>query len=452
MTATADEPSKSLEHRAVGGSAWIVIGYGANQLIRLFSNALLTRLLPPSVFGINAIVLMFLQAIHMFSDLGIHASLVQNSRGDDESFVNTAWTLQVLRGFFLWGIALVCAYPLAYFYGESSLRILLPVAGLAAIAAGFNSTALATLTRHLKLGPVTKVELAAQFIGVAVMIVWAMISPSVWALIAGALVTAVANLIFSHRLDGVAPRFTMERQARGELIKFGWPLFVSTAFTFLASQGDRFVLSAYVPVALLGVYWMAAQLSQVGIAVLGSLSNSVIFPLYARIATEAPESLRPRILKIRTVLLVLAMPLPAILVVFGDLVVQILFGEEFHDAGWMLQLLSVGMIFEALTSTIAPAILATGRTFRFMCLLIARGGLVLAAAWIGVNYSGIEGLILGVVVAQAASYPVLVWAVWPTRTWMPFLDLAALVYAAGIIFLGQLIHGVIQSWVFLLVG
>lgn len=77
---------------------------------------------------------------------------------------------------------------------------------------------------------------------------------------------------------------------------------------------------------------------------------------------------------------------------------------------------------------------------------------MLAAAWIGVNYSGIEGLILGVVVAQAASYPVLVWAVWPTRTWMPFLDLAALVYAAGIIFLGQLIHGVIQSWVFLLVG
>ena len=38
-------------------------------------------------------------------------------------------------------------------------------------------------------------EIGAQVVGVAVMITWALISPSVWALIAGGIVTALVSML-----------------------------------------------------------------------------------------------------------------------------------------------------------------------------------------------------------------------------------------------------------------
>jgi hypothetical protein len=34
----------------------------------------------------------------MFSDFGLNASIIRSSRGDDPVFLQTAWTVQILRG------------------------------------------------------------------------------------------------------------------------------------------------------------------------------------------------------------------------------------------------------------------------------------------------------------------------------------------------------------------
>ena len=57
----------------------------------------------------------------------------RSSRGDEESFLNTAWTMQVLRGTTLWIICLLMSRPFAAFYGQPQLRIMVPVIGLALV-------------------------------------------------------------------------------------------------------------------------------------------------------------------------------------------------------------------------------------------------------------------------------------------------------------------------------
>jgi hypothetical protein len=45
----------------------------------------------------------------MFSDFGLNASVIRSARGDDPVFLQTAWTVQILRGVMLWLISVMLA-------------------------------------------------------------------------------------------------------------------------------------------------------------------------------------------------------------------------------------------------------------------------------------------------------------------------------------------------------
>ena len=63
----------------------------------------------------------------MLSDVGIQQAFIQNPRGDERAFLNTAWTIRAARGVVLWLIAMLIAYPMALVYGQSELFGLLCV-------------------------------------------------------------------------------------------------------------------------------------------------------------------------------------------------------------------------------------------------------------------------------------------------------------------------------------
>ncbi|HZJ69863.1 MAG TPA: oligosaccharide flippase family protein, partial [Planctomycetota bacterium] len=98
-------------------ATWSILAHGGSQLLRFASNIVLARLLFPEAFGLMAIVNALLQGLHLFSDIGIGPSIIQNARGNDPAFLNTAWTVQVVRGTVLWLVACAIALPAAIFYG-----------------------------------------------------------------------------------------------------------------------------------------------------------------------------------------------------------------------------------------------------------------------------------------------------------------------------------------------
>ncbi|MFN3500356.1 MAG: oligosaccharide flippase family protein, partial [Pannonibacter indicus] len=73
------------------GTAISLAGTGGQQLLRLASNLALTRLLFPEAFGLMALIQTFMVGLQMFSDIGIRPSIIQNKRGEEADFLNTAW-------------------------------------------------------------------------------------------------------------------------------------------------------------------------------------------------------------------------------------------------------------------------------------------------------------------------------------------------------------------------
>jgi len=204
------------------GSIWVLAGYGGSQVIRLGGNLVLWRLLYPKAFGIMALVNVLMQGLQMFSDVGIGPSIIQNERGEEPIYLNTAWTIQAGRGILLFLVSLIAAGPVAKFYGEPLMASMLPVVGLGAAISGFNSTALFTTVRKVALGRLTLIELVSQAAGLLVTIGIAFVWHTVWGIVFGGLLSSIVRLVLGHAaLPGIRNRLVWDRESAHALMRFG---------------------------------------------------------------------------------------------------------------------------------------------------------------------------------------------------------------------------------------
>ncbi|HBE18083.1 MAG TPA: polysaccharide biosynthesis protein [Cyanobacteria bacterium UBA11149] len=403
----------SLKKLAIRGAVWTFIGYGLSQGLRFISNLILTRLLVPELFGLMALVNTFIIGLTLFSDIGINPSIIQNKRGDDPDFLNTAWTIQVIRGFGLWFACLLIAWPVAHVYGDSRLLWLIPILGLNTIVSGFNSTNIPTLNRHMEIGKLTLLELGVQIITLTVMNVWAWLNPTIWALVGGTLVSGIVKMIWSHRLiPEMINRFTWDKTAIQEIFSFGRWIFMSTAMTFLSDQSDKLILGKLFSLQMLGVYTIAFTLADIPRQISIKLGNSVIFPVISKQLDLPRQTLRVKILQKRRLILLGAGILLIVMVSCGDFLILALYDERYKQAAWMMPILSLALWHTLLYNTMSPALIAVGKplygaqgnVLRFLTLVV---GLPL-----GFSLFGILGAVLVVAFSDVPLYLVMMYGLW----------------------------------------
>ena len=423
-------PTTSLRHRALTGSAWTFAHYGGTRVLQLASNLILTRMLVPDLFGLMAVVNLWMMALQMFSDIGIGPSIIQDKRADEPKFLNTAWTIQVIRGAALWMASCVLAVPIAAVYDQPVLLQVIPIVGLTSIILGFNPTSYFSLHRHLLLGRITIFEIIAQVACVIAMVAWAYFSPTIWALVVGQVVRAVVILVLGwFGLPGIRNHFEWDRAAAGSLIRFGRWIFISTVITFLVMRIDQFTLSGLMGMALFGVFWIALQLSDALAQFLLAFGSRLLLPLYARLHDAGSESLRRNVTRVRLLLLGLALPPTLLVITFGERIVDFLYPPEFHAAGWMLQVLSVGAIGSIVSHSCLPVLLAVGDSFRHLMTFVGQLIILAVAIVIGAYLGGSEGVIFAVAYARLLGYFVTAAAVRKYGVWTPWIDLGPIIGA-----------------------
>lgn len=356
------EASDALKSRAARGSVWTLVGFGCGQGFRLLNNLILWRLLYPEAFGIMSLVYVCLTGLTMFSDIGIGPSIVQSERGDDPSYLNTAWTIQVIREFLLCLGAFILAGPMAVFYKEPQLSTLLPAAAVTSFISGFNSTRLFTVSRRLALGRLTVIDLSSQVLGLGIMIGWAWHFRSIWAVIVGSLASNVLRLILSHTfLPGEPNRFHWDPTSARTMLRFGRWIFFSTLLTFIVMQSDRLIFGKLIPMAMLGVYNIGATWAGLPSSIASRVFSAVLFPLLSQLRQRGLD-FSAAFLEARRPWLLLGGWASAGLIGGGPILIRLLYTPPAAGAGWIIQVLAIGIWFFLLESANSIAFLALGES------------------------------------------------------------------------------------------
>ena len=436
------EPHRTgtLQTLALRGGLWTLMGHGTAQVIRLGGNIIVARLLFPEAFGIMGTVFAVMIGITMFSDIGLGPGIIQDKRGSDPAFLRTAWTLQVVRGVFIWLVSFPLSLAVYWSNHEPLFLWLIPIAGLTCVMSGFNSISLITCKRRLSFGRMTILNLAANAAGTAAMIGCALVYPTVWALLINAFVSAAIVLAGSFLFVPEMPmRWQWEPESVRSLVRFGRWIFVGTALTFLVSRLDIFILGSAAGMAVLGVYATAKNFAFAALDALGMVASTVLMPVYSRLAERGPEALRRQTFKMRAVLLALFLPPFWVLAILAPRLIAFLYDSRYQDAGWMIQILAAGAVGTAVSITADQVLLARGDSFRYMLQLASKLVLQLAGMALGAHLAGLRGFIIGLAAADALNYPILMGLVRKHGVWLPRLDAAAYGISALVIVTGWLL-------------
>ncbi len=379
----------------------------------------------------------------MFSDLGVWQSVVRSQHGEEARFLGTAWTVQLLRGLLLAAVVLALALALhlaaqaglfaaGTVYTDARLPPMMALFALCALLQGLESMKLGLAQRDLQLGRLARLELGSQLGAMAVTLALAWATRSVWALLIGTLAGSALRTLLSHcYLPGRSARPCWDRASAHEIIGFGKWIFVSSIIGFLAAHGEKIILGGSLSAATFGVFSIASTLLAAVIGVYGSLNGHVIFPSLSLALHGEDHAEAARVYsRVQQLADLLLGALAGGLLLSGQWVVWLLYDARYHEAGWMLQWLGLGLLAmryqvveQLMFARGQPAWVSANNALRALSLIVCIPA--------GFALTGERGAIAGVVVSQFASWPLsllfkhqqglLRWAT--EKWWLPALGL-----------------------------
>jgi O-antigen/teichoic acid export membrane protein len=400
---------QALQSKAARASVWTILEYGSGMALRVVSSLVLTRLLLPAVFGEMTLLSTLIIGLTLLSDIGLAPSVIQSPQGDEPLFLNTAWSIQFLRGAAIWLCALAASWMAARFYHDPKLAILLPVLALTALISGLNSTNLLSLSRHMGVKRLFAVDGSTALVNLLCTIVWAYFRPSIWAIVGGQLISVVYKLGLSHMpaiAPGIKNHFVWDKQSAHSIIHFGKWIMLGTAFFFFASQADRLILGRLISLSLLGIYGIAYSLSDIPRAVILSLSSRVAYPFISRIIHLPKDEFRRRFLHYRLYALMAGAALLSIMVVWGHLLIIKLYDPRYRQAAWMIPILALGLWQTLLYQTTAPVLFSLGKTKYNALGNAAYCVTMLAGIPISFHFFGLRGAVIAVAAGDFPLYAV----------------------------------------------
>lgn len=336
-----------------------MVWWGLKSSQKFISNLILTRLLPPEVFGIAAIANSLMSGMTMLSDFGIQQTVVRSMRSD-AAFYQTAWTVQVLRGFVLMLVLMLLAQPFAILYGIDSLAIFLFIVAVSNLAMGFNNVEVLRDFRHARLQRIAIIDNVAALVGLVVMSIWAWFSPSYVALAVGALVStatfALGSMLAYPRNDC---RFRLERNTVVELVGFGKWVLVSTVLAFATSQMDRLALGKLIPLQLLGLYSIAWIWASLPNQMLEQWAGRVFFPLASQ--HDRANADGSTITAARRTYAVVASVFTAVIYAVSDILVTVLYTEAYWGVASLMRQLAVVLLLYTIEQSYSHLLIAKGR-------------------------------------------------------------------------------------------
>lgn len=369
-------PAEGLSQRVVRAGFWSFALRITERLFGVVSIIVLARLLAPTDFGLFGIVLLSVSALETFSQTGFNAALVQKKE-DTKPYLDTAWTVQVIRGITLTLTLFLISPYVATFFGTAAAKPILRVIGLSVFLRGFTNIGIVYFRKELEFHKQFAYQFSGTLVNVGVAIPAAICLQSVWALIFGILAGDLVRVVMSYVVHSYRPRLSLEWAKVKELYKFGRWILGSSILVFLVTQGDDIFVGKVLGVTALGFYQIAYRISNSAATEITHTVISIAFPAFSKIQ-DSRERLREVTLRIVRVVSLLSIPVAGGILAISPSLTHMILGEKWMPIIPLITVLcfqaacrSIGGILGALVTGIGRPDIETKITFVRLLIIVS---------------------------------------------------------------------------------
>jgi O-antigen/teichoic acid export membrane protein len=380
---------QTLKGKVVGGISWNVVTQVVTQVSRIALGVVLARLLTPREFGLAGMALVFTNLLALFTDLSLGAALIQRPEVTEEDRSTVFWvTVLIGVAFSAGGVA--ASGLVAGFYGRSAVGPLFAVLSLGFILNALSATQVALATRDFAYRRLQIREMSSVVMGTVAGIIAAVAGLGAWAIVVQSIAVAATSAVLIWTLSPWRPRFIFSMQSLRNLGGFGSKLFASRLLAYANLNGDNLLVGRFLGSRALGVYSLAYNVMFTPMVRIGLPLQQVVFPAYSRLQNE-PERLRAVWLRSKRLsAAVLAPAFLAFLVVAPDLV-PVVFGQKWHQAIAVLQLLCVAGVAHSLVTLNWSVLQARGQAGVLFRLNVLNTVVIVGAFALGLHW-GVAGV------------------------------------------------------------
>lgn len=386
-------PEGSVAERTVRSGLWMSGIKFVSRFSQILMLIILARLLAPRDFGLVGIALITLAGTKQFTQIGLNAALIQQKADDIDDYLDTTWCLEAGRGLLISGVLFLAAPFIASFFGEPAATNLIRVIGLGPLLYGLRNPGVVYFRKDLEFHKEFVYEVSGGLSQFAVGVGYALISPTVWALVFAFVAKDVIRFVLSYVIHDYRPWPSFEIGAAKELIHYGKWITGASIIHFLHQQGDDAFVGWYLDATALGFYQYAYRIADTPASEFSSVISNVSFPAYSKLQDD-PAALREAVLRTTRLTAFIAFPMSFGIVLIAPSFVPVVLGPDWTPMIVVMQLLAVYGLLHAITRIFGSVWKAIGRP-DYMAKLGALNVLSVAIfIWPATAAFGIEGTAL----------------------------------------------------------
>lgn len=399
-----DNEGMSNTKQAIFGFSWHTAFKVGAALIALLKISILARLLTPAEFGLFSLATIALGLTEAATETGVNLTIMQ-SKHSILYFLDSAWVISIFRGVVIGIMMMVVGFFLTWYFDEGRLLFLVGLLSLVPVIKGFINPMIVSLYKEMRFFRDSLYRLTLVLVDAVAAISLGILLHSAYALVGAMILAAIFEVTITFLFFSDRPRFAYLHSRGKHILANGRWLSLSAFFHYLSENMDNFLVGKLAGTYNLGLYDRAYTLSHKPNSEIAKAVQHGTFPIIAQMVRE-DKSLLNAARKSSFALFVIALIGSLPLLLFPQLIVQLIFGEQWTGVAPMLPWLVGAGLIQAITIYTNTLFLAT-KSYQIMNLhlgisLLAMIGCVYV---LGSNF-GVTGAVMGLFVSRLLALPI----------------------------------------------
>lgn len=391
--------NRSFSHRIISGSLWLSLLRIATRGLGLVRSIILARLLTPADFGIIGITMIVVATIDIVTQTGFDVKLIHD-KAPSVNLINTAWTLQAIRGLLLFFVVFAIAPYMAQFFRLSSLDLILRIVACSLIVTGIRNIGTVFFQKELRFDQLFKYEITCSIIDLVFSIILAYVMRNAWALVWGGLAGNVARFVMSYVIHPYRPRISIDAGHLATILHFGKWITAAGIIYAVLIQVDTVAIGKLLGPEKVGFYQMAVTFSSIIGTDIPYLIRQITFPTYAMLQNNT-HSLRKAYLEAVNIAAIITFPLGVIFLTLTDEIVGTFLGTKWQAITTCLRIFAISGIVGTLGRISFSVFLALGRPKYETVIQCGHLFIILVLIYPFTKEYGIEGTAIVLLLGQS---------------------------------------------------
>lgn len=378
------------------GAAWNATATLTSAVTGLAVAAALARLLAPSDFGVQTVVVTVAGFFVVLAEQALGSAIVRDPTLDGVALSSLFWGACGASAVVY--VALYLAAPtLAAAFGVPGAARLLRVAALAVVAIGATVVPFGVLTRRRAFRALATAQAAATASAGLVAIAVAAAGWGAWALVAQGLTAAVVRGAGLWALSGWRPALSFDGAHVRRVGGHAGAVAASVGVNYWSRNMDTLLIGRFVGVVGLGYYNVAYRLVGAPIQLLAGNVQPLLLPTLAALGDDVARQRAAYLQVVRLTALVM-FPAAAVLWAAAGPLVGALAGPTWEDSVPVVRALAPLAAIQPVNALSGPVLVARGASGLMLRLTLLGAAAVLCGMALGLPY-GAAGVAHGYVAA-----------------------------------------------------